>query len=88
MRKPLFDRIILKRIEPEKLTKNGIIIPDSVVDSGEYFYNAEVLAVGSEVKYTKVGDKLSVNKMNGWDWREDDIWYRMIRETDILFINE
>ena len=42
--RPLYDRIVVKRIEEQETTRNGIVIPDSAKEKPQ---EGEVIAVGS-----------------------------------------
>ena len=52
--KPLGDRVLVKVQEPETKTASGIIIPDNA--SKEKPTQAEVIAIGEEVKHVAIGD--------------------------------
>lgn len=54
--KPLGDRVLLKVQEAVTTTASGIIIPDNA--SKEKPTQAEVIAIGDEVKHVAVGDKV------------------------------
>ncbi|MEA3383574.1 MAG: co-chaperone GroES [Campylobacterota bacterium] len=53
---PIGDRVLIKVQEPETKTASGIIIPDNA--SKEKPTQAEVMAIGSEVKHVEVGNKV------------------------------
>ena len=66
--KPLFDRVVIKRMEEEKLSAGGIVIPDSATEKP---VKGEVLAVGAgkaldnggvRAPAVKVGDKVLFGK--------------------------
>ena len=52
--KPLGDRVLVKVQEPETKTASGIIIPDNA--SKEKPTQAEVIAIGEDVKHVAIGD--------------------------------
>ncbi len=93
--KPLHDNIIVKQLEEEKVTKSGIIIPDTT--KGEKKEQGEVIAVGKgrlndkgelvplEVK---VGDKILFSKYSPSEIKIDDQEYLVMRESDVLAIIE
>ena len=87
--RPLYDRVLVKRLETEEKTKGGIIIPDTAKEKGQ---TGEVIAVGSgriskDGKITplivKEGDTVYFGKYSGTDLGEDHI---IIREDEILGI--
>lgn len=90
--RPLYDRVLLKRLEEsEEKTIGGIIIPDAAKEKG---HEAQVLAVGTgRVDTTgkviplqvKTGDTVLVSKYAGTDAGNDLI---IVREDDILAIVE
>lgn len=62
MIKPLGTRVLLGAMEKdEDKTESGIILPDEVQKESN---RAEVIAIGEEVKYIKVGDKVLLQKFN------------------------
>ena len=67
--KPLYDRVIIKRMEEEKMSAGGIVIPDSATEKP---IKGEVIAVGSgksldngsvRAPQVKVGDKVLFGKI-------------------------
>jgi len=87
MNKPLLDRVIVKKITETK-TKGGIILTSP--ESTEYFYRGEVISVGERVTLVKQGDIVAIGRNSGTDFQEEDlaVWYRIVKEIDILFIIE
>lgn len=90
--KPLHDRILVKRVEEEKTTKGGIIIPDSAKEKPA---EAEVIAVGSgrrgeDGKVTplevKPGDRVLFGKYSGTEVKIEGEEYLILREDDVLGI--
>ena len=89
--KPLYDRVIVKRIE-EKKTASGIIIPETV--AGEKPQKGEVVAVGPGriqnnqlLKLTvKIGDEVLFGKYSGSEIKVDNHEYLVMREDDIIGI--
>lgn len=87
---PMGDRVIVKSLEPEEVTKSGIILPDTAKEKPQ---EAEVIAVGpgrmtdegqrvpSELK---VGDKVIFAKYAGTELKDGDEEYLVLRETDVL----
>ena len=88
--RPLYDRIVVKRIEEEETTRNGIIIPDSAKEKPQ---EGEVIAVGSGKRLedgklvaldVKVGDRILFGKYSGSDTKLESTEYLVMREDDIL----
>jgi chaperonin GroES len=92
--KPLNDRVLVKRLEGEEVTKGGIIIPDSAKEKP---MKGEVIAagpgkVGDDGKKVKMavakGDKVLFNKYAGTELKIDGEEFLVMREDDILAIIE
>ena len=91
--KPLADRVIVKAVEAEETTKTGIILPGTAQEKPQI---AEVIAVGpggmvdgKEVIMTvKVGDKVITGKYSGTEVKCDGTEYNIVRQNDILAIEE
>jgi chaperonin GroES len=92
--KPLHDRIIVKRLEEEEITKGGIIIPDTAKEKP---IEGKVVAVGDgKVKddgtklpiEVKVGDRVLFAKYGGTEVKIDGEEHLMMKEDDILAIVE
>jgi len=88
--RPLYDRIVVKRIEEQETTRSGIIIPDSAQEKPQ---EAEVVAVGHGKRLedgtlvalnVKVGDRILFGKYSGNDIRVDGQEYLIMREDDGL----
>ena len=88
---PLADRLVVKPIEKEEVTKSGIVLPDTVVK--EKPQEGKVLAVGpgrlSEdgkriAMDVKVGDVVLYAKYGGTEIKIDDEELIILRESDIL----
>jgi len=87
---PLADRVIVKPIEKEEVTKGGIVLPDTAKEKPQ---EGEVMAVGpgrlSEdgkriAIDVKVGDKVIYAKYGGTEIKIDDEELVILRESDIL----
>ncbi len=87
---PLADRLVVKPIEREEVTKGGIVLPDTAKEKPQ---EGEVLAVGpgrlSEdgkriPMDIKVGDIVLYAKYGGTDIKIDDEELMILRESDIL----
>jgi chaperonin GroES len=87
---PLHDRVLLKRLEEQKVKKGGIIIPDTAKEKPQ---EAEVIAVGKgrmteDGKVIplelKKGDKVLIGKFSGTEVTVDDDEHIIVREEEIL----
>lgn len=92
--RPLHDRVLAKRLEEEKTTPGGIVIPDSATEKP---IQGEVIAVGNgklldngEVRTldVKKGDKILFGKYSGTEVKVDGTDYLVLREDDIMGIIE
>ena len=92
--RPLHDRILLKRLEGQEITKGGIIIPDTAKEKP---MEAKVTAVGSGrigdggklmPLTVKAGDRVLVGKYAGTDIKLDGEEHLIVREDDILAVLE
>ena len=90
--KPLADRLVVKPIEREEVTKGGIFLPDTAKEKPQ---EGEVLAVGpgrqSEEGQripmdVKVGDIVIYSKYGGTELKSEGEEYMILRESDILAI--
>lgn len=90
---PLNDRVVIKRMEEERLSAGGIVIPDSATEKP---IKGEVIAVG-EGKFidatggvrapkVKVGDKVIYGQYSGSAYKQDGVEYKIIKEDDVLAI--
>ena len=89
MLKPLFDRVVIKNIETEEVTKGGILLTSSAKEKPQM---AEVLAVGPGAKdvemVVKVGDKVVYQKYAGTEVKVDGQEVIVINQGDILAVVE
>ena len=92
--RPLYDRIIVRRIAEEEKTKGGIIIPDTAKDKPT---EGEVVAAGKgrlteDGKVipmdVKKGDRILFSKYAGNEVKIDGTEYLIMREEDVLGIIE
>ncbi|MBQ1821064.1 MAG: co-chaperone GroES [Clostridia bacterium] len=87
--KPLFDRVVIRNIETEEVTKGGILLTSA---SKEKPQMAEVLAVGPGAKdvemVVKVGDKVVYSKYAGTEVKLDGQEVIVIKQSDILAVVE
>jgi chaperonin GroES len=88
--KPMADRVLVKPIEREEVTKGGIVLPDTAKEKPQ---EGEVLAVGDgrlseDGKRipldVKVGDRVIYAKYGGTEIRIEDEELIILRESDIL----
>jgi chaperonin GroES len=92
--RPLQDRIIVKRMEEEDMTKGGNIIPDSAKEKpmeGKVIAvgNGKILDNGQKTKPdVKAGDKVLFSKYAGTEVKIDGEEHLIMREDDILGIIE
>ncbi|HZV63173.1 MAG TPA: co-chaperone GroES [Methylophilaceae bacterium] len=92
--RPLHDRVIVKRLEEERKTASGIVIPDSAAekpDQGEVVAigNGKVLEDGSVRKLeVKVGDKVLFGKYAGQTVKVSGEELLVMREEDIMGVVE
>ena len=92
--RPLYDRIVVKRLDVKEQVRGGIIIPDSAKEKPQ---EAEVIAVG-DGKYddngkrikldVKKGDKVLIGKYSGNEIKLEDVEYTILREDEVLAIVE
>jgi chaperonin GroES len=92
--RPLYDRIIVRRVAEEEKTKGGIIIPDTAKDKPT---EGEVVAAGKgrlteDGKVipmdVKKGDRILFSKYAGNEVKIDGTEYLIMREEDVLGIIE
>lgn len=92
--RPLHDRVIVRRLEEEKMSAGGIVIPDSAKEkpaegeiiaagNGKILENGEVRALD-----VKVGDKVLFGKYAGTEVKVDGEELIVMREDDIVGVVE
>jgi chaperonin GroES len=92
--RPLNDRILIKRVEEEEMTKGGIIIPDSAKEKPAEGIVAAVgngkrTEKGDRIKMdVKKGDRVLFSKYGGTDVKLDGEDHLIMREDDILAVVE
>lgn len=88
--RPLYDFIVVKRIENQETTRKGIVIPDSAKEKPQ---EGEVMAAGRgkrledgtlAVLDVKVGDRVLFGKYSGTETRLVGTEYIIMREDDVL----
>ena len=92
--RPLNDRVIVKRLDNERTTASGIVIPESATEKPDL---GEILAVGPGKKTEdgkvlaldlKVGDKVLFGKYSGQAVKIDGEELLVIREEEIFAVIE
>ena len=92
--RPLHDRVIVKRIEEEKKSAGGIVIPDTAAEKPD---QGEVIAVGKgkiledgQVRPldVKIGDKILFGKYSGTEVRVEGEELVVMREEDVMAVIE
>ncbi len=92
--RPLHDRVIVKRVEEERTTPGGIVIPDSATEKpikGEVLAvgNGKILEDGSKRELdVKVGDKVLFGKYSGTEVKVEGDELLVMREDDIMAVIE
>lgn len=87
---PLYDRILVKRVESAKVTKGGIIIPEiakerplegvvAAIGKGKRLDNGIILESDLQI-----GDRIFFGKYAGFEMSIDDEEYIMMRDCDVL----
>ena len=90
--RPLYDRIVVKRIEQKEQMQGGLYIPDSAKEKPQ---EGEVVAVGKGKRLedgkvvpldVAVGDRILFGKYSGSDIKMDGEEYMIMREDEVLGI--
>jgi chaperonin GroES len=90
--RPLGDRVVVRPVENEEMTKSGIYLPDSAKEKPQ---RGIVLAVGNgklldngkqQAPDVKVGDRVLYAKYAGTEIKQGDDELIILRESDILAI--
>ena len=88
--KPLGNRVLVQRLEPQETMKGGIILPDSAKKKQE---TAKVVAIGSGKSLedgkvlaipVKVGDTILMDKYSGQEVQIDDEEFVILKADDII----
>jgi chaperonin GroES len=92
--RPLHDRVIIKRLDNERKTTSGIVIPDNAAEKPD---QGEILAVGNgkvgddgkvRAMAVKVGDKVLFGKYSGQAVKVEGEELLVMREEDIMAVVE
>ena len=92
--RPLHDRVIIKRMEEERISAGGIVIPDSATEkpvrglviaagNGKILENGNVRPIA-----VKAGDKVLFGKYSGTEVKVDGEELLVMREEDIMGVIE
>lgn len=90
--KPLYDRLLVKRIEEKEQVRGGIIIPDAAKEKA---MEGKIIAVGKgkiekdgkrSAMDVKVGDRVLFGKYAGTEIKLDDVEHVILREDEVLGI--
>ena len=92
--RPLHDRVVVKRLDNERTTSSGIVIPDNAAEKPD---QGEVVAVGNGKTLedgktkpvdVKVGEKILFGKYSGQTVKVDGDELLVLREDDIMAVIE
>ena len=92
--RPLYDRIIVKRIDQQRQTASGIVIPDTATEKPD---QGEIVAIGNGKvgddgkllpMNVKVGDRVLFGKYSGQAFKIDGQELLTMREDDIIGVVE
>ena len=92
--RPLHDRVVVKRLDNERTTASGIVIPDNAAEKPD---QGEVVAVGkgkiledgkTKPVDVKVGEKILFGKYSGQTVKVDGDELLVLREDDIMAVIE
>ena len=92
--RPIYDRILVKRIEEEQKTAGGLFIPDTAKEKPQEGVvvavgNGRVQEDGSVRKLdVKAGDKILFSKYAGNDIKIDGTEHLILKEDDVLAVLE
>lgn len=92
--RPLYDRILVERVESEEVTKGGIILPDSAKEKPQ---QGKVISVGEGRRTedgkivplkVKEGDTILFGKYSGSEIKIEGVEYLIMKEDDVLGLVE
>jgi chaperonin GroES len=91
--RPLFDRVLVKREEPQEIVRGGIVLPDTAKEKP---LEGTVIAVGQGRRkedgegfvppVVKQGDRVLIGKYSGTEVKIDGDEFVIVREDDILAV--
>ena len=88
--RPLYDRVLVRRVEAEEKTKGGIIIPDTAKEKPQ---EGEIVAVGPGARDesgkltpldVKAGDRVLFGKWSGTEVKLDGEDLIIMKESDLM----
>jgi len=88
--RPLHDRVVIERIDPEAKSAGGIIIPDTAMEKPQ---QGKVVGVGAGGRDesgklipvdVRVGDRVLFGKWSGTEVKIDGVEYLIMKESDIM----
>jgi chaperonin GroES len=92
--RPLHDRVVIKRVEEDTMTKGGIIIPETAQEKP---MQGDVVAVGGGARDdsgrivpldVKAGDRVLFGKWSGTEVKIDGTEYLIMKESDLMGVVE
>jgi chaperonin GroES len=87
--RPLHDRVMVKRLEEERTSPGGIVIPDTAAEKP---VQGKIVAVGKDGSVrpldVKVGDKILFGKYSGTEVKVDGEELVVMREEDVMAVIE
>ncbi len=92
--RPLYDRILVERVESEEVTKGGIILPDTAKEKPQ---QGKIIAVGHGRRLEdgkvvplelKAGDVVLFGKYSGSEIKVEGVEYLIMKEDDVLGLVE
>ncbi|MFN4290630.1 co-chaperone GroES [Permianibacter sp. IMCC34836] len=90
--RPLHDRVVVRRLEEERMSAGGIVIPDNATEKPS---KGEVVAVGPGKRLdngsvaalsVKVGEKVLFGKYSGTEVKVDGKEFVVLREEDLFAV--
>ena len=90
--RPLGERVVIKPLPREEISKGGIVIPDTAKEKPQ---EGEIIAIGPGklsddgkriAMEVKVGDKVVYSKYAGTEFKLDEVEVVILRESDILAV--
>lgn len=90
--RPLHDRVVVRRMEEEKVSAGGIVLPDSATEKPA---EGEIVAIGTgkvlddgktRPMDVKVGDKVLFGKYSGTEVKVGNDEFLVMREDDIMAV--
>lgn len=92
--RPLHDRILVKRVDPDEVAKGGLIIPDTAKEKPQEGIvvavgNGKILENGNRLEMSVgEGDRILFGKYSGTEVKIDGEEYLIMREDDVLAVTE